>query len=306
MNMAFFTVFFQMLALLLMIGAGYFVTKKGMMDEHTNNQMSDMIVNIFNPLLMLASASDAVGQISMDALKLAICIAVGMFAVFIIAGGILSPFFEKDRQQRKIFQLMFVFSNVGFIGIPVISSIFGSEYVVYVTEFMLVYAFVFYTYGIALMDGKFSAASLKSMVNPGTVSGLLALGIIIFEVQLPEFLKTAVTYLGNVTSPMALVAVGFALANSDRKKIFGQPRLYVFSVVKLLVLPLMMLPLLRLVIRDADLLAVCMVMFGMPVGNMPLILGNQRGMDVTACSAAIILSTVLCVLTVPVLMMFAG
>lgn len=304
--MTFFTVFFQMLALLLMIGAGYFVTKKGMMDEHTNNQMSDMIVNIFNPLLMLASASDAVGQISMDALKLAICIAVGMFAVFIIAGGILSPFFEKDRQQRKIFQLMFVFSNVGFIGIPVISSIFGSEYVVYVTEFMLVYAFVFYTYGIALMDGKFSAASLKSMVNPGTVSGLLALGIIIFEVQLPEFLKTAVTYLGNVTSPMALVAVGFALANSDRKKIFGQPRLYVFSVVKLLVLPLMMLPLLRLVIRDADLLAVCMVMFGMPVGNMPLILGNQRGMDVTACSAAIILSTVLCVLTVPVLMMFAG
>lgn len=304
--MTFFTVFFQMLALLLMIGAGYFVTKKGMMDEHTNNQMSDMIVNIFNPLLMLASASNAVGQISMDALMLAICIAAGMFAVFIIAGSILSPFFEKDRQQRKIFQLMFVFSNVGFIGIPVISSIFGSEYVVYVTEFMLVYSFVFYTYGIALMDGRFSAASLKSMINPGTVSGLLALGIMIFEVQLPEFLKTTVTYLGNVTSPMALVAVGFALAGSDMKKIFGQPRLYVFSVVKLLALPLMMLPLLRLVIRDTELLAVCMVMFGMPVGNMPLILGNQKGLDVTGCSAAIILSTVLCVLTVPVLMLFAG
>jgi len=304
--MTFFTVFFQMLALLLMIGAGYFVTKKGMMDEHTNNQMSDMIVNIFNPLLMVASASNAVGQISMDALILAACIAAGMFAAFIIAGSILSPFFEKDRQQRKIFQLMFVFSNVGFIGIPVISSIFGAEYVVYVTEFMLVYTFVFYTYGIALMEGKFSAASLKSMVNPGTLSGLLALGIIIFEVQLPEFIKSAVTYLGNVTSPMALVAVGFALANSDWKKIFGQPRLYVFSVVKLLVLPLMLLPLLRLAIRDTDLLAVCMVMFGMPVGNMPLILGNQKGMDVTACSAAIILSTVLCVLSVPVLMIFAG
>ena len=302
--MTFFMVFFQMLALLIMIGAGYFVTKKGMMDEHTNNQMADMIVNIFNPMLMLSSAANAVGQISMDAMKLSVCIAAGMFAVFIITGSILSPFFEKDRQQRKIFQLMFVFSNVGFIGIPVISSIFGTEYVVYVTEFMLVYSFVFYTYGIALMDGKFSAASLKSMVNPGTVSGLLALGIIIYEVQLPEFLKTAVTYLGNVTSPMALVAVGFALANSDIKKIFGQPRLYVFSLVKLLVLPLMMLPLLRLVIRDADLRAVCMVMFGMPVGNMPLILGNQRGMDVTACSAAIILSTVLCVLTVPVLMIF--
>jgi len=305
-KMTFFTVFFQMLALLLMIGVGYFAAKKGMMDEHTNNQMSDMIVNIFNPLLVLASAANSVGQISFEAMKLAGWIAAAMFVVFILAGMALSPFFEKDRVQRKIFQLMFVFSNVGFIGIPVISSIFGVQYVVYVSEFMLVYTLVFYTYGIALMEGKFSAASLRSAVNPGTVSGLIALAVIIFGVQLPDFLLTAVTYLGNVTSPMALMAVGFALAGSDLKTIFGQPRLYVFSILKLLVLPLAVLPLLRLALGDTDLLGVCIVMFGMPVGNMPLILGNQRGMDVTACSAAIILSTVLCVVTVPVLMIFAG
>lgn len=304
--MTFFTVFFQMLALLLMIGAGYYVTQKGMLDEHTNNQMSDMIVHIFNPMLVLASAANSVGQISMDAMKLAGLIAVLMFLAFILAGMVLSPLFEKDREQRKIFQLMFVFSNVGFIGIPVISSIFGTEYVVYVSEFMLVYTLVFYTYGIALMDGRFSKESLRAMINPGTVSGILAMAVIIFSIQLPEFLKTAVTYLGNVTSPMALVAVGFALAQSDRKKIFGQPRLYLFSVVKLFVLPLALLPLLRMAVPDKELQAVCMVMFGMPVGNMPLILGNQRGLDVSSCSAAIILSTVLCVLTVPFLLMFAG
>ena len=304
--MTFFTVFFQMLALLIMIGAGYFVTKKGMLDAHTNNQMSDLIVNIFNPMLVLASAANSVGQISLAAMKLAGIIAVGMFLAFIIAGMVLSPLFEKDRELRKIFQLMFVFSNVGFIGIPVISSIFGAEYVVYVSEFMLVYTLVFYTYGIALMDGKFSKDSLRAMVNPGTIAGLLAMAVILFEIQLPEFLNTAVTYLGNVTSPMALVAVGFALADSDIKKVFCQPRLYLFSVVKLLVLPLLLLPLLRFAVGTSDLLSVCMVMFGMPVGNMPLILGTQRGLDVTACSAAIILSTVLCVLTVPVLLLFTG
>lgn len=304
--MTFFTVFFQMLALLIMIGAGYYVTKKGMLDAHTNNQMSDLIVNLFNPLLVLASAANSVGKISLDAMKLIGIIAVGMFLAFILAGMILSPLFEKDKEQRKIFQLMFVFSNVGFIGIPVISSIFGEQYVVYVSEFMLVYTLVFYTYGIALMDGEFSKSSLRAMANPGTVSALLAMAVIIWGIQLPEFLKTAVAYLGNVTSPMALVAVGFALAESDLKKIFCQPRLYAFSAVKLLVLPLALLPLLRLAVPNADLLAVCMVMFGMPVGNMPLILGNQRGLDVSSCSAAIILSTILCVLTVPVLMLFAG
>ena len=231
-----------MVALLIMIGAGYFITKKGMMDEHTNNQMSVLIVQIFNPLLVLASASNAVGQVSLDTVLLAGGIAAGMFAVFIAAGMVFSPFFEKDLMQRKIFQLMFVFSNVGFIGIPVISSIFGTEYVIYVSEFMLVYTLIFYTYGIALMDGKLTAASCKAMLNPGTVSGLLALAIIIFNIRLPEFLKTAITYLGNITSPMALIAVGFALANSDIRKIFGQPRLYVFSFVKLLLLPLLLLP----------------------------------------------------------------
>ncbi len=115
--MTFFTVFFQMLALLIMIGAGYLAARIGMMDEHTNNQMSDMIVNVFNPLLIFSSAANAVGQISLEAMWRVGLIAAGMFLVFIIAGMILSPIFEKDLRQRKIFQLMVVFSNVGFIGV---------------------------------------------------------------------------------------------------------------------------------------------------------------------------------------------
>ena len=170
------------------------------------------------------------------------------------------------------------------------------------TEFLLIYTLVFYTYGIALMDGSFSLSSLKSMINPGTVSGTAALLVILLGIQLPDFIKTAVTYLGNVTSPMALVAVGFTLAHSDWKKIFGQPRLYVFSVIKLLALPLLMLPLLRLATQDQALISVCMVMFGKPIGNMPLILGTQKGIDGTTCSAAIILTTLLCVFTIPILL----
>lgn len=301
-KMAILTVFFQMLALLIMIGAGYMVTKLGMMDEHTNNQMSKMIVNVFNPFLVFSSAAGSVGLVSLDTIGVVGLIAAGMFLVFILAGIALSPFFDKDAGQRKIFQMMFVFSNLGFIGIPVVSSILGQEYVVYVTEFLLIYTIVFYTYGITLMNGKFSLSSLKEMVNPGTICSVIALLVIIFEIQVPDFIQTATAYLGNVTSPMALVAVGFTLAHSDLRKIFGQARLYVFSVIKLLVLPLLLLPLLRLVTQDAQLLPVCMVMFGMPIGNMPLILGNQKGIDGTTCSAAIILTTILCVFTVPVLL----
>ena len=304
--MAIFTVFFQMLSLLIMIGAGWFMARKGMMDEHTNTQMSKMIVSVFNPMLMISSAADSVGLIPLDTIVLVGLIALGMFTLLILAGMVLSPLFEKRPDQKKIYQMMFVFSNLGFIGIPVVSSILGAQYVVYVTEFLVLYTIVFYTYGVTLMDGKFSLSSLKAMVNPGLISGVAAILIIVLNIPLPSFLKTAVTYLGNVTSPMALVAVGFALAHMDPKRIFCQPKLYVFSVVKLLALPLLMLPLVRLVTKDAALLSVCMVMFGMPIGNMPLILGNQKGIDGSTCSAAIILTTILCVFTIPVLLALVG
>jgi len=304
--MTLFTVFFQMLALLIMIGAGFLAAKANMMDAHTNSQMSKMIVNIFNPMLILSSCANAVGQVPLGTMGIVALIALGMFAIFILAGMLLSPFFDKQKEQQKIFQMMFVFSNLGFIGIPVVSSILGAEYVVYVTEFLLIYTIVFYTYGIALMDGSFSFASLKAMINPGTISSILAVLIIVLGIRLPGFLLTAVTYLGNITSPMALVAVGFTLAHSDWKNIFGQPRLYVFSVIKLLVLPLLMLPLLKMATNDDALVNVCMIMFGMPIGNMPLILGTQKGIDGTTCSAAIILTTLLCVFTIPLLLAIVG
>lgn len=295
------TVFFQMIAILIMIGAGYLAAKTGMMDTHTNDQMSNMIANIYNPMLVFANAANAVGSVPLHTMGIVAVIAITMFFIFIILGMVLAPFFEKDIQQKKIFQLMFVFSNLGFIGIPVVSSILGAQYVVYVTEFILIYNIILYTYGMTLINGEFSLHSLKAMINPGTAFSVAALLVIVFGIQLPEFLRTAVTYLGNVASPLALAAVGFSLAQADWRQVFLQPRLYIFAVVKLLVIPLLLLPLVKLAV-DGALVSLCMVMFGMPVGNMPLILGMQKGMDGTTCSAAIILTTVLCVFTIPVLM----
>ncbi len=304
--MTFFIVFFQMLSLLIMIGVGFLATKTGMVDDNTNKQISTLIVNIFNPLLIFSSAANSIGQVPLHTLLLVSLIAAGMFAFFIVVGMILTPFFDKDLMQRKVYQLMFVFSNLGFIGIPVVSSILGAQYVVYVTEFILIYTVLFYTYGIALMDGKFSVSSLKSMLNSGTVFGVAALIVILFEIPLPDFVKSAASYLGNATTPLSLICVGYTLANADIRKILCNGKLYLFSAVKLLVLPLLLLPLVRLVTQDAGIIAVCMIMFGMPVGNMPLMIGTKKGIDCTNCSAAIIMTTVLCVLTIPILLTVAG
>ena len=214
---------------------------------------------------------------------------------------VLTRFFSKDPVQRKIYQLMFVFSNLGFIGIPVVSSVLGAEYVVYVSQFLLIYNLVFYTYGRTLMRGRFNLAALRSLINPGNIACVLAMVLVLANIQLPGFLHTAVDYLGGAASPLALVSVGFTLANANVKEIFGDKKLYLFTFLKLLVLPVVLLPLLRLLPVDDGLAAVCLVMFGMPVGSMPLMLITERGLDGRTCTAAVIMSTILCVVTVPIL-----
>ncbi|MBQ9932771.1 MAG: AEC family transporter [Ruminiclostridium sp.] len=295
------TVFLQMLALLVMIAAGVIAAKGKMLDTHTNAKMSTMIVNIFNPMLILSSAAGAVGQVPLQRILLVFGIALGMFLFFILAGMVLTRFFSKDPVQRKIYQLMFVFSNLGFIGIPVVSSVLGAEYVVYVSQFLLIYNLVFYTYGRTLMRGRFNLAALRSLINPGNIACVLAMVLVLANILLPGFLHTAVDYLGGAASPLALVSVGFTLANANVKEIFGDKKLYLFTFLKLLVLPMVLLPLLRLLPVDDGLAAVCLVMFGMPVGSMPLMLITERGLDGRTCTAAVIMSTILCVVTVPIL-----
>jgi len=295
------TVFLQMLALLVMIAAGVIAAKGKMLDTHTNAKMSTMIVNIFNPMLILSSAAGAVGQVPLQRILLVFAIALGMFLFFILAGMVLTRFFSKDPVQRKIYQLMFVFSNLGFIGIPVVSSVLGAEYVVYVSQFLLIYNLVFYTYGRTLMRGRFNLAALRSLINPGNIACVLAMVLVLANIQLPGFLHTAVDYLGGAASPLALVSVGFTLANANVKEIFGDKKLYLFTFLKLLVLPVVLLPFLRLLPVDDGLAAVCLVMFGMPVGSMPLMLITERGLDGRTCTAAVIMSTILCVVTVPIL-----
>ncbi len=294
-------VFIQMLSLLVMIAAGWVAARTKMLDTHTNSHMSQLIVNLFNPMLVLSSAAGSVGQVPLSRLLTVFLIAIGMFLFFILVGALLSPLFDRDPLQRKVFQLMFVFSNLGFIGIPVVSSVLGAEYVVYVSEFLLIYNLVFYTYGVSLMRGRFCLGSLRALANPGNAACLLAILLLLVGLPLPGFLRTAVDYLGGAASPLALVAVGFTLSHARPKEIFGEARLYLFALLKLLVLPCLMLPVLRLLPIDAPLVSVCMVLFGMPVGSMPLILITQKGLDGRTCTAAVLLSTLLCVITVPIL-----
>lgn len=297
----FLTVFFQMLSLAILILVGVFVAKRGLLDNHTMGQMSVLINYLFNPMMMMSSAIGSLGHIDKQALFLLFAIVVGIYLVLMVVGHFAAPFFDSRPGQRQLYQLMIMFSNIGFMGIPVVRGVFGEEFVVYVLAFVVGYNVFFYTYGVALMNGKMDLKALKSAVNPGTICTILTLLLVIFEPPVPDFLATVVEYLGDVTSPLAMIAVGVTLANADLKAVFTDKKMYLFTFVKMIVIPLLAIPLLKLLPFSETIIGVCLVEIGMPVANLVLIIGTEKGLDCSNVSASIIMTTLLSMITIPIL-----
>lgn len=303
--MTFFTVLSPMVTLfLLMLGGAVFV-KLDMLDDHTVSKLSTLIVTVFNPMLLMVSSMGVKG-VSHRTLLWMMGIALLVFTAFAVLGAASARLFDKDEEQQRIYKLMFLFGNVGFIGIPVVKELLGGEYLVYVAEFNIVYCLYFYTYGMFIMEGSFSAASLKKMFNTGTIAAIATFLIVWFNIELPEIAVNCMTYFGNVSTPLALALVGVSLTKVDFKKIFGSPKLYLFSFVKLILIPYLSMLIFRMAGMEPKLIAVCVIMIGMPVGNMPLMLGTQKGMNCDNCAASIIMTTLFCLITVPILLLMTG
>lgn len=295
------TVFLQMLSLALMIFAGVLIARRKLADDHTMGQMSHLINYVFNPMMMLSSGIASVGAVDKEVLFLLFGVVGGLYLLFILLARLIGPRFGRTPGQSELFQMMLVFSNIGFMGIPVVRGVFGEEAVVYVLAFVLMFNLFFYTYGVALMSGKLTLQSLKSVLNPGTVCSVITLLIVCFEVRVPDFLADTVGYLGDVASPLAMLAVGVTVAKSDLKAIFTDVKLYIFTLVKMAALPLLILPVLKLLPLPELVTGVCLVEVGMPVANLTLVLGTEKGLDCSNCSAAIIMTTLVSVFTIPLL-----
>ena len=232
-------------------------------------------------------------------------LAAVLFLVLILLAVPISKIFAGGCEEKKIYSLIFVFSNLGFIGIPVVQSIFGKGALIYVAIFILEYNILLYTYGYLLVmpsDSKFHPGSLKSLLNMGTLSCLLALLIFVCHIRLPYILGTTITYLGNVATPLALIVIGISIGQQEHLyRIFCQWKLYLFLIVKMILVPLFMAVVLKRLPISEELAQVSVILMAMPVGSMTVLLLKENHMKETLCSDSIILSSLLSIVSIPFL-----
>lgn len=309
----------QMVIIFLLIGIGMILYRKKMLSEETSKQISGIIINVTNPALLICSAFDDGPKVSLHELGIAFVSYVAVFVILIVIGFLLPYFLGVPKKLHYAYQMLTTFGNVAFIGIPLASAVLGSESLIFVSIFNLLFNFLVYTFGMSMLqraaalqaakDGsvpeKSSASDrLKKLVNAGTISAALTIIFYLGNFRIPVIVSSTLSYMGRATTLLSMLVLGVSVAQMAPRDIFSNPRLYIFTFLRQIMVPIACILLMRGLLDNKLILNTMLLMLAVPAANMPLMLAKQMGMETESISQGIILTTVLSLVTVPVACLF--
>ena len=293
----------KMIVMFLTILAGYLATKAGVLNGQTNRAFSVLISNVTNPLQILASVLCCEHVLSnLDVLGLSL-IALCTYAVLIALSFALPRLLRIPQSDAGVYRFMLIFSNVGFMGYPLVQSLFGSGATFYLTVFVLFFQLVVWSYGVHLIGGKGHFSFHASiLLRPCILASLCSYVLYMTGLRLPAVIGEAATFIGDATSPLAMLIIGCSLAQMELKSVFGRWRVYVLALLKLILLPLLGYLILHPMVKNELMLGVSMVTLCMPVATNATIISYQQHADDKLASSGVFVTTLLSVVTLPLMM----
>ncbi len=297
-------VFQQMLIIFLLMMTGYAAYKKGLLTAEATKGVSALVVNICNPALLIRSVFERDPSVTGEKLLIGALGGAVIYGAMLLSSWLFPALLHVGKKWRNHFAMMCLFGNTGFIGIPLVSAVLGDGSLIYLVIVNAYFNLIFYTYGIWLASGGRGGFSLKNFLNMGNLSLIITLAIYFGQPRLPEILTSAVGYIADSTTFLAMVVVGASLAKVDIVSVFKQIKMYAFILLRFLAFPIAVSFLLRLFIHDELIYGVMVLMTSVPAANLPLMRVEEIGGDGEVLSRGIILSTVASLATIPLVVMF--
>ena len=293
----------RMVMLFFCVACGFCAAKRGVMDAQSNRKLSALIINVANPMQIFASALTGEHLLSTgQTLWLMGLLALIYLALIALSFPLVRLLRVKDA-ERGLYRFMFIFGNIGFLGYPVIESLLGYQATFYVTLAVLAFQLFCWSYGVSLMRGAARFRfQWKALRQPCVAASLAAFAVYLSGWQPPVLMHQTIKYVGDITSPVAMLIVGCSLAQLRFGQIFGNWRIYALAGAKMLAVPLLGYAVLRHVLTNEFALCVLTVILCMPIATNTTILSCQYGADETVASSGVFISTLLCMLTIPLMM----
>lgn len=288
----------QIISLFLIILVGFYGRKKNIIDQTLTNGFTKLLIEITTPMLIISSFSFSVNASMKGNLIKAFIYSLAIFIV--------TPFFTKllflkiNKSKQNILQFAMIFSNCGFMGFPIVESLFGQEGVMYASIFNLFFNFFVWTYGVMLFTEVSDVKELKTVFkSPGIIAVFIGLFLMIFSIQIPSVLLTTIKMVGGLTTPISMLIIGSLLATADLKAAVKDITLYYSSIIKLIIIP-GALYFIAAMFKETSIVIKCLILMqAMPAGAMTTIFAENYNKEKDYSVTVVSFSTALSVLTIP-------
>jgi len=232
----FLTVGTQVLVLFLLIGVGVICTKTKLLTATAVRGMADVVLYFATPCVIIRSFQRPLTASLMKDLGIAALAAIGVHLLGIALAHLLCH--DKDESRRALLRFGVVFSNAGYMAIPLQQAILGDDGVFFGAVFVAVFNIVLWTYGVGIMSGGAKALSLRKVIlTPGLVGVTLGLIFLLCGITLPTVIASPISHLANLNTPVPMLIIGYYLANARLKKAFTDLGSYVALALRLIVIP---------------------------------------------------------------------
>jgi predicted permease len=270
-----------------------------------NKGLIEILINITLPFMILSSFiltyDDAIKS---NIIKTVYFSVVAYIIMMIVSYVLLIPI---KNNKKTILHFANVFTNTGYVGFPILNSIYGIEGIVYGSIFNMFFVIFVWTYGIMLFKGNFEKKELKReitkiILNPSIIAVCIGLLLMFFDIQLPGALLFSISNIGSITGPLSMIIIGVILSDVKLKQYIKDWTIYYGTTIKLLIIPLIIF-LISLLTREKSIpMNTVIIMSAMPASAMTSILAENYDKEKDYAAVIVSVTTLLSLITVPLLM----
>ncbi len=293
-----------MVILFIIVIIGYVANKLGYMGGDFDRRLSSIVITFTCPALVLSSVMG--DELPDRSLILPLLGVSSLTYIILTAMALLMPrLVTKDQGERGIVGFAVMFANVGFIGYPIVASIFGHQAVFYAALLNMPNTFFIFTVGVMLVKGEYGLRqfSPRVLASPALLAAVVAAALVALGVHTPYIIAEPIQLVGNITVPASLMIIGSSMANLPLRQIMGNGKVYATSFLRLVVVPLAFYYMFRF-IGVTDLVNnINTVVLAMPVASFGTMFCLRYNRDVALMTEITFVTTVASIATIPLVTM---
>ena len=299
----------KMALMLILLVLGYVAVRLKIVPEDFNKGLSKLIINVLLVGMILSSVINKElemtgAEVAQGVLMMAIAQIIGILTGVISAKLIPS----LKRGDSGMYSMLIGFMNNGFMGFPLVAAFFGEDCVFFASLSNIPFNLMLYTIGIRMLQkgNGDEKLNLKRIINMPIIATLAALIIFVFEIPMPALVDDVMDTLSAAVVPLSMMCIGMSLGNVPIKAAVLQPKMYIVSFMRLIVAPLIAWLILRMFITNPQTLGIIILLELTPSAVICTMLGLENGRDGVESSSGIFISTVLSVITIPLMIALLG